>query len=294
MKMYHTVSQLLNNPRNLAYLNDQYMQEFFKFRDHDIQFLKLFWQPNFDDIWVLLDEPFIEAWLIIDTNLNLNQLYQHILFKLFHKDVDYKLSCDDNDTSMYMVKGYCLKSLCIMCNKIFRDFFMRLARVAHMLIIEKSINDSTIQIKLNNAAKKINLLNQKTDNLTFLIEDIINERVDDITKKIVPNAKCEEVINIVKLPEPFNASPCTPVHLRYANYVVIRCLMKNYDKHLNKIKSYINGTGIIEEMFSSPVANKGIDIVGTLKDAGVKTYRSNGIANINCIDLLQMVKNILM
>ena len=36
----YTVSELLNNPPNLMYLNDQYMQEIFKFKDHDIQFLK--------------------------------------------------------------------------------------------------------------------------------------------------------------------------------------------------------------------------------------------------------------
>ena len=62
--MYQTVSQLLNNPLKLVYLNEQYMQETFKFKDHDIQFLKLFWQPDFDESWFLLDEPFIETWLI--------------------------------------------------------------------------------------------------------------------------------------------------------------------------------------------------------------------------------------
>ena len=136
--MYHTVSQLLNNPRSLVYLNDQYMKEIFKFKDHDIQFLKLFWQPEFDESWVLLDEPFIETWLIQNTNLSLNQLYQQILFTMFHKDADYKLSFEANPESMYMVKGYCLKDLCIIFNKLFTDFkafsvlLMHVGRVIHL------------------------------------------------------------------------------------------------------------------------------------------------------------------
>ena len=288
--MYQTVSQLLNNPRRLVYLNDQYMQEIFKFKDHDIQFLKLFWQPDFDESWVLLDEPFIETWLIQDTNLNLNQLYQQILFTMFHKDADYKLSLEANPESMYMVKGHCLKDLCIICNKIFRDFFVRLARVAHMLVLTKSIEDNTTQIKLNKTTKQLDALSNKTDNLTFLVEEIVSERLAEVASKVIPDSRCEEVVNLIKLPHPFSASPRMPAHLHNAGYIVIRCLRKNYDSHLNRIKAY--GCDV-EEVFSAPVANRGVDIVKALREANVKTHKSNGVSTDDHLNLIEMVKTIL-
>ncbi len=291
--MYYTVSQLLNNPKKLVYLNDQYMQEVFKFKDHDIQFLKLFWQPDFDESWILLDEPFIETWLIQDTKLNLNQLYQQILFTIFHKDADYKLSLEANPESLYMIKGHCLKDLSIICNKIFRDFFVRLGRVAHMLILTKSIDDNSIQLKLNKTSKQLNTLNQKTDNLTYIIDEIVSERVEEITKKVTPNAKCEEVINLIRLPQPFNAASHTPPHLRGAGYVVIRCLQKNYAKHLNRVKSYGASASVMEELFSAPIATGGVDVVKVLRGKGVKTHRNNGVSTDDPIGLIDMVKTIL-
>ena len=290
--MYHTVSQLLNNPRRLLYLNDQYIQENFKFKDHDIQFLKLFWQPDFDESWILLDEPFIETWLIQDTNLNLNQLYQQVLLTMFHKEADYKLSSmEANPESMYMVKGYCLKDLCIICNKLFRDFFIRLARVAHMLVLTKSIDDNSARIMINKASKQIEVLSQKTDNLTFLVEEIVSERVEEIAKNVnVPDSKCEEVVNLIKLPQPLTSH--TPVHLRGAGYVVIRCLRKNYTKHLNRIGSY-GCELMMEEVFSAPIANRGINLVKELRDMGVKTHKSNGVSSDNHLDLIKKVKSIL-
>jgi len=293
--MYHTVSQLLNNPRRLVYLNDHYMKEIFKFKDHDIQFLKLFWQPDFDESWVLLDEPFIETWLIQDTNLNLNQLYQQILFTMFHKDADYKLSFEANPESMYMVKGYCLKDLCIICNKIFRDFFVRLARVAHMLILTKSIEDNTTQIKLNKTTKQLDALSGKTDTLTFLVEEIISERLAEVTNKVIQDSRCEEVINLIKLPQSFSASPRMPSHLHNAGYIVIRCLRKNYNKHFNRVKTYAaDGCDItMEEMFDSPVANRGIDIVKALREAGIKTHKNNGVSTDDYFNLIDKIKTIL-
>jgi hypothetical protein len=289
--MYHTVSQLLNNPRRLVYLNDQYMKEIFKFKDHDIQFLKLFWQPNFDESWVLLDEPFIETWLIQGTNLNLNQLYQQILFTMFHKDVDYKLSLEANPESMYMVKGYCLKDLCIICNKLFRDFFVRLARVAHMLVLTKSIEDTTTKIKLNKTTKQLDVLSDKTDTLTFLVEEIISERLAEVTNK---DPGCEEVINLIRLPQSFSASPRMPSHLHNAGYIVIRCLRKNYNKHFNRVKTYaVDGCDMMEEMFDSPVANRGIDIVKALREAGIKTHKNNGVSTDDYFNLIDKIKTIL-
>lgn len=293
--MYHTVSQLLNNPRRLVYLNDQYMKEIFKFKDHDIQFMKLFWQPDFDESWVLLDEPFIETWLIQDTNLNLNQLYQQILFTMFHKDADYKLSFEANPESMYMVKGYCLKDLCIICNKLFRDFFVRLARVAHMLVLTKSIDDNTTQIKLNKATKQLEALSGKTDNLTFLVEEIVSERLAEVTNKVIPDSRCEEVVNLIKLPQSFSASARMPSHLHNAGYIVIRCLRKNYGKHLTRVKAYgVDGCDVMmEEVFESPVANRGVDVVKALREAGVKTHRSNGVSTDDHLNLIEKVKTIL-
>jgi len=289
--MYHTVSQLLNNPCRLVYLNDQYMKEIFKFKDHDIQFLKLFWQPNFDESWVLLDEPFIETWLIQGTNLNLNQLYQQILFTMFHKDVDYKLSLEANPESMYMVKGYCLKDLCIICNKLFRDFFVRLARVAHMLVLTKSIEDTTTKIKLNKTTKQLDVLSDKTDTLTFLVEEIISERLAEVTNK---DPGCEEVINLIRLPQSFSASPRMPSHLHNAGYIVIRCLRKNYNKHFNRVKTYaVDGCDMMEEMFDSPVANRGIDIVKALREAGIKTHKNNGVSTDDYFNLIDKIKTIL-
>ena len=304
--MYQTVSQLLNNPLKLVYLNEQYMQETFKFKDHDIQFLKLFWQPDFDESWFLLDEPFIETWLIQDTNLNLHQLYQHILFTMFHKDADYKLSLETNPESMYMVKGYCLKDLCIICNKIFRAFFIKLGRVAHMLVLTKSVEETSTQIKLNRTSRQLDALSRKTDNLTFLIEEIVSERVAEVTSKVAPNSGCEEVVNLVRLPAPSElhseARSALPVHLRGAGYVVIRCLRKNYAKHLNRVKSYVErpkrsadgGNNLmVEEVFSSPVANGGVDVVKELGDAGVKTHKNNGVSSDDHIALIEKVKTIL-
>jgi len=277
------------------YLNDQYMQEIFKFKDHDIQFLKMFWQPDFDDSWILLDEPFIETWLIQDTNLNLNQLYQQILFTMFHKDTNYKLSEEANSDSIYIVKGYCLKSLCIMCNTIFRDFFIKLGRVAHMLILTKSIEDNTMQIKLNKMTKQLDILSNKIDNITFLVEEIVSERLAEISKKVILDSRCEEVVNLIKLPQPFNASHRMPYHLRNADYIIIRSLRKNYNKHLNKIKSYgVDGCDMIEEVFRSPIVNDdGIDLVKTLKDIGFKTYKSNGVSTNDHLNLIEKVKNII-
>jgi len=293
--MYHTVSQLLNNPRRLVYLKEQYMKEVFKFKDHDIQFLKLFWQPDFDESWVLLDEPFIEKWLIQDTNLNLNQLYQQILFTMFHKDADYKLSFEANPESIYMVKGYCLKDLCIICNKLFRDFFVRLARVAHMLVLTKSIEDNTTQIKLNKTTKQLDALSSKTDNLTFLVEEIVSERLAEVTNKVIPDSRCEEVVNLIKLPQSFSASPHMPSHLHNVGYIVIRCLRKNYNKHLNRVKTYaVDGCGItMEEVFDSPVANKGIDVVKALREVGVKTHKNNGVSADDHLNLIEKIKDIL-
>jgi hypothetical protein len=278
-----------------VYLNDQYMKEIFKFKDHDIQFLKLFWQPDFDESWVLLDEPFIETWLIQDTNLNLNQLYQQILFTMFHKDADYKLSFEANPESMYMVKGYCLKDLCIICNKLFRDFFVRLARVAHMLILTKSIEDNTTQIKLNKTTKQLDALSGKTDTLTFLVEEIISERLAEVTNKVIQDSRCEEVINLIKLPQSFSASPRMPSHLHNAGYIVIRCLRKNYNKHFNRVKTYAaDGCDItMEEMFDSPVANRGIDIVKALREAGIKTHKNNGVSTDDYFNLIDKIKTIL-
>jgi hypothetical protein len=293
MRMYQTVSHLLKNPRALVYLNDQYIQENFKFKNHDIQFLKLFWQPNFDDEWILLDEPFIETWLIQDTNLNLNQLYHQVL-TMFHKDTDYKPSLDTNTESMYMVKGYCLKNLCIICNKLFRDFFIRLGRVAHMLILSKSIDENTTQIKLNKNMRQLDAISTKTDNLLFIVEEIMNERIAEIADKVVRDTKCDEVVNIVRLPQQFNASQRMPSHLINTDYIVIRCLRKNYDKHLNKIKSYIaDSCNMIEEIFNLPIVNRGIDVVKALKEDGIKTYKNNGVSTDDHITLMEKVKNIL-
>ncbi len=282
--MYHTVSHLLNNPRRLAYLNDQYMKEAFRFKNYDIQFLKLFWQPDFDESWVLLDEPFIETWLIQDTNLNLNQLYQQILSTMFHKDADYKLSLETNPESMYMVKGHCLKALCVICNKLFQDFFIRLGRVAHMLLLTKSIEDNTTQIQLGRATRQL-------DNLTFLVEEIVSERLAEVAD----NSKCEEVVNFIKLSQYFSASPHMPSYLRGADYIVIRCLRKNYGKHLNRVKAYsADGCGgEMEEVFESPVANGGVDVVKALRKVGVKTHKSNGVSTYDHIVLMQKVKVIL-
>lgn len=285
--MYHTVSQLLNNPRGLVYLNDEYMKENFNFKSHDIQFLKLFWQPDFDESWLLFDEPFIETWLIQDTNLTLNQLYQQIL-TMFHKEVDYKLSLSEAAANpVYLVKGHCLKNLCIICNKLFRDFFIRLARVAHMLMLAKSIDDNSTQITINKASKQIEALSQKTDNLTFLVEEIVGERVEEVAKKVVGDS-CDEVINLIKL-----SQPCarTPIHLRNAGYVVIRCLRKNYTKHLNRVGSYAGF--MMQEVFSTPIANRGINLVKKLRDMGVETHKSNGVSSDNVIDLIEKVKSIL-
>jgi hypothetical protein len=293
--MYRTVSDLLNNPRRIGYLKEQYMKEMFKFKNHDIQFLKLFWQPEFDESWVLLDEPFIETWLIQDTNLNLIQLYQQILFTMFHKDADYKLSLEVNSESMYIVKGHCLKDLCIICNKLFRDFFVRLARVAHMLVLTKSIEDNTTQIKLGRATRQLDALSSKTDNLTFLVEEIVSERLAEVADKVIPGSKCEEVVNLIKLPQSFSASPHMPSHLRGAGYIVIRCLRKNYDKHLNRVKAYsADGCGVeMEEVFESPVANGGVDVVKALRKLGVKTHKSNGVSTDDHIVLMEKVKVIL-
>lgn len=286
--MYHTVSQLLNNPRSLVYLNERYMKETFKFKDYDIQFLKLFWQPDFDESWILLDEPFIETWLIDGTNLNLTQLYQQLLFTMFHKDVDYKLSFEANPESMYMVKGHCLKDLC-MCNKFFRDLFIRLSHVAHMLVLIKSIDDNSTQINLKKTSKQIETLSQKIDNLTFHVEEIVGERVAELSARIIPDTRCEEVVNIIRLPR-MNEETVRPFHLRGAGYVVIRCLRKNYNKHLARVRSY---GSVIEEVFDSPVANEGVDVVRALRDAGVKTYKTNGVASCDHFDLVEKVKAIL-
>ena len=290
--MYLTVSQLLNNPCKLSYLNDQYMQEVFRFKDHDILFLKLFWHPGFDELWILLDEPFIEAWLIKDNNLTLNRLYQQVL-TMFHRETDYRFSTEDNHENMYMVKGYCLKDLCLICNKLFRDFFVRLARVAHMLMLTKSIDDNSLQMTINKTAKQVGVLSQKTDNLTFLIDEIVGKRVEEIAKRVVVSqSDCEEVINLVRLPSCNDAtSPLIPVHLRNAGYVVIRCLRKNYAKHLNRIKSY--GNLINEEVFKKPIENRGINLVSELRDMGVKTHKSNGISSDDHVDLIEKVKAIL-
>lgn len=287
--MYHTVSYLLNNPGRLEYLNDQYMKEVFKFKTHDIQFLKLFWQPEFDETWVLLDEPFIETWLIQDTNLNLNQLYQQILSTMFHKDADYKLSLELAPESMYMVKGHCLKDLCVICNKLFRDFFIRLGRVAHMLVLAKSIEDSTTQIQLSRAARQLDALSSKTDNLTFLVEEIVSERLAEVAG----DSKCEEVVNFIKLPQSFSASRRMPSHLRGAGYIVIRCLRKNYDKHLERVRAYGDGGVEMEELFESPVANGGVDVVKALKRLGVRTHKSNGVSADDHVVLMEKVKVIL-
>ena len=316
--MYHTVSHLLNNPHRLAYLNDQYIKEAFRFKNHDIQFLKMFWQPDFDESWVLLDEPFIETWLIQDTNLNLNQLYQQILFTMFHKDADYmpletnperaiedrqralrhEGACDRRSPAgearspaMYMVKGHCLKDLCVICNKLFRDFFIRLGRVAHMLLLAKSIEDNTTQIQLSRATRQLDALSNKTDNLTFLVEEIVSERLAEVAD----NSKCEEVVNFIKLSQSFSASPHMPSHLRGAGYIVIRCLRKNYGKHLNRVKAYsADGCGgEMEEVFESPVANGGVDVVKALRKVGVKTHKSNGVSTDDDIVLMQKVKVIL-
>lgn len=290
----YTVNELLNNPRKLVYLNDQYMKEIFKFKDHDIQFLKLFWQPDFDESWVLLDEPFIETWLIQDTNLNLNQLYQQILFTMFHKDADYKISLETTET-LYMIKGHCLKNLCIICNKLFRDFFIKLGRVAHMLVLTKSIDDNTTQIKLNKATKQLDALSSKTDNLTFLVEEIVSERLAEVANKVIPDSRCEEVVNLIKLPQPFSASGRMPSHLHTTGYVVIRCLRKNYEKHLNRVKAYgVDGCDVMmEEVFESPVANRGVDVVKVLKETGVKTHKNNGVSTDDHINLIERVKAIL-
>jgi len=270
------------------------MQEIFKFKDHDIQFLKLFWQTEFDETWILLDEPFIETWLIHDTNLNLNQLYQHVLFTMFHKEADYCLSLEANPESMYMVKGHCLKDLCIICNKIFRDFFIRLARVAHMLVLTKSIENNSTELKLSKTTRQLDVLTQKTDNLTFIVEDILGERVDEIARAVIQdNDRCDEVVNLIKLPS-FVPSSLTPVHVRNAGYIVIRCLRKNYEKHLHKIERYgKDGLLLVEEMFDTPLITNGINIVKELKIKGVKTHKTNGVSHDNHLNLSEIIKEIL-
>lgn len=293
MYMYNTVTQLLNNPRTVTYLNEQYLREIYKFKDHDIKFIKLFWQPDFDETWIILDELFIKTWLIQDTSLNMSQL-QQFLFAMFHKDVDYKLS-DSSSDSLYMVKGLCLKHLCLIYNKFFRYFFIKLGRVAHMLVLNKCNDDKSLQINLNKATRQHDILSHKVDNLTFLVKEIMNERVEEIAKNIILDSKCEEVVNLIKLPQPFKSSPHTPAHLRNAGYIVIRCLRKNYDKHLNTIKSYgTNGCEVMmDEVFTSPVANKGLDIVNALKTYGIKTHKSNGVSSDNHIELVDKVRTIL-
>jgi hypothetical protein len=290
--MYYTISQLLNNPRALHYLNNQYMQEVFNFKDYDIQFLKLFWQPDFDESWMLLDEPFIETWLIQGNNLNVNQLYQHILFQMFHKETDYKMSLEANPDSIYMVKGSCLKNLCIICNKFFRDFFIRLEKVAHQFILTKSVEETGTQIQIDRTSRQLNSIAQNINTLSFIVEEIIGERVNEISKVIVKDDKCDEVFNLIKLPE--NLSSVTPFHLKQAKYVAIRCLRKNYYKHLKRIRSYDNNENLlIDELFDYPVITNGIDIIKALKVNGVKTYKNNGVSADNQLDLMDKINNII-
>jgi hypothetical protein len=108
----------------------------------------------------------------------------------------------------------------------------------------------------------------------------------------VPDAKCEEVVNLIKLPQPFSATSRTPAHLRGAGYVVIRCLRKNYAKHLDRIGTY-GCELMMEEVFSAPIANRGINLVKELRDMGVKTHKSNGVSSDNHLDLVEKVKSIL-
>jgi hypothetical protein len=271
----------LNIYQQEKYLDNEYMKEVVMLKDH-IKFIYLFWRANVEDLWIFLDDAFIEEWL---TEKKISDI-----ITIFTKNLDYKES-EFESVKRYMVKGHCLKHLSIICNSNLRDLFVKVDRIAYGLVLSKS---KSIE-EDRKLGKKLSILNEKMDNLTYLIEDIVSERVEALTKNIVPNEGCEEVFNFIKLPSPFNPASHCPRHLRRCNYILVKCLRKNYDKHLNRVKTYGDGGSdiMMEEVFPTPIATGGVDIVKELKQAGIKTYKSNGVGSTNVVHLITTVNSIL-
>jgi hypothetical protein len=254
--MHYTATFLLTNPCKIAYFNNPNIQTIFN--EEEMPFIKMFWHQEFDTTWIILDELFIKKWLN-------NQRYEEILSQMFNYDIDYK-TIDDK----YIIKGECLKHLCILSNYFFRHFFIKFGNLSRLLLI----SDITVH-------KQLDKICQKIDNITFHVNEILSERIEELTKH---DTRCEEVMNIIKLPYPNN----TPVHLLNAKYVVIRCLRKNYKKNLNKIKSCD-----MEEMFDTPILSKGLNIIKELKQRGFKTLKNNAFFSDNHLELVDSIKVII-
>lgn len=261
--MHQTATFLLTNPCKIAYFNDQDIQKIFK--EEEMSFIKMFWHEEFDTTWIILDELFIKKWL--------NKRCEEMLSQMFNYDIDYK-TIDGS----YIIIGECFKHLCILSNDFFRHFFIKFSHFTRLLLI----GDITVH-------KQYDKICQKIDNITFYVNEILSERIEELTKH---DTKCEEVMNIIKLPYPFIANPHTPIHLLNAKYVVIRCLRKNYKKHLNKIKSYGLNCDM-EEMFDTPILSKGLNIIKELKRRGFKTLKNNAFFSDSHLELIDTIKVII-
>ena len=82
----------------------------------------------------------------------------------------------------------------------------------------------------------------------------------------IQNVKCDEVVNFIKIDK-------DDIETR-PNYIMIRCLRKNYAKKLEKFKS---SEIIVEEALPEFIVNPEINIMKNLKKLGFKTFKNNGI-----------------
>jgi hypothetical protein len=265
--MFQTVTSALEQqvPNNSG--------KFSKFKNQELKFLLLFRQEK---SWFAMDNAFINTWLLQNKTPKNRPftLYQfnYQIFSMFEHGVDYLLaSAENEDTSenpQLLVTGSCLRDICVIHNKMIRSLFGKLIHK----VFQK------------------NILSDKLDNLTFLMEDIVGERVSTISNALF-GSECDEVINIVKMPEKIDTLPS---HLKNVKYLIIRCLRKNYNKHLKKIRSY-DPFSIFEEVFHSPIVNNNrVDLMKYLKHiGGFETQGHNGILTNDHLHLVETVEAVL-
>jgi hypothetical protein len=264
--MFQTVTSALERqvPNNSG--------KFANFGKQELKFMKLFCQEK---SWFIMDDVFINTWLIQNKTTLKNKpftlcQFNYQIFFMFEHGVDYLLTSpeDSSEHPQFIVTGSCLREICIIHNKMIRSLF---GKLVHKVFQKNTLSD-------------------KLDNLTFLMEDIVGERVSSISNALFGSA-CDEVINIVKMPGKIDILPS---HLKNVKYLIIRCLRKNYNKHLKKIKSY-DPFSIFEEVFPSPIVNNNrVDVMKYLKHiGGFETQGHNGILTNDHLHLVETIESVL-
>src|SRR5210317_322113 len=146
---------LVHFARDVTEISTKEIAEFAGFTPKELDMLDLFWEPTFNDGWLVLSREMIKDWFCTETGKNtVNNFYRRTLFK-FNKGEDYEeLDKDDPlvllqenkyktifaseerpgktiaNRQYYKVTGDCFKDICQQKNADIRRYYRKVETLA--------------------------------------------------------------------------------------------------------------------------------------------------------------------